>query len=76
MADENLQYSCSVQTGPVCLYCRPFRPWVRTVRGSNHRGSEVAHVPVSMCELSRPGSTDRLHVPKLNLVRDCVFLVV
>jgi hypothetical protein len=30
---------CSLQTGPVCLYCGPSGPWGRTVRSPDQRGS-------------------------------------
>jgi hypothetical protein len=33
---------CSLQTGPVCLYCGPSRPWGRTVRSPDQRGSPSA----------------------------------
>ena len=33
---------CSLRTGPVCLYCGPSRPWGRTVRSPDQRGSPSA----------------------------------
>jgi hypothetical protein len=46
---------CSLQTGPVCLYCGPSGPWGRTVHNLDQRGSIVALVHVSLCELSGRG---------------------
>jgi hypothetical protein len=37
---------CSLRTGPVCLYCRPFGPWGRTVRSPDQKGSPSAQ---SLC---------------------------